>query len=156
TSSRSPRPTASARSLTATASPSMSRSGLPPTPSGRASGRAQAVSVVMRPFNWAAKKRLSPSNPFRGVEKAQGARDERVRAATDPQRRGECLYEQPRCFDIRAQEVSQLGGRLIERRALLPPRSERSEDVVNRAEALKRGVTHRRQTAFVGKVHGDN
>ena len=28
--------------------------------------------------------------------------------------------------------------------------------MVNRAEALKRGVTHRRQTAFVGKVHGDN
>ena len=56
---------------------------------------------------------------------AGGARDERVRAATDPQRGGECLCEQTGCFDIRAQEVSQLGGRLIGRRALLPPRSER-------------------------------
>jgi integrase len=34
--------------------------------------RAQAVSVAMRPFNWAAKKRLIAANPFRGVEKAQG------------------------------------------------------------------------------------
>src|SRR5262245_17937322 len=34
--------------------------------------KAQVVSVVMRPFNWAAKKRLIPANPFRGVEKAQG------------------------------------------------------------------------------------
>jgi integrase len=34
--------------------------------------KAQVVSVIMRPFNWAAKKRLIPANPFRGVEKTQG------------------------------------------------------------------------------------
>jgi integrase len=34
--------------------------------------KAQIVSIVMRPFNWAAKKRLIPANPFRGVEKTQG------------------------------------------------------------------------------------
>jgi integrase len=34
--------------------------------------KGQIVSIVMRPFNWAAKKRLIPSNPFRGVEKSQG------------------------------------------------------------------------------------
>jgi integrase len=34
--------------------------------------RGQIVSIVMRPFNWAAKKRLIPANPFRGVEKTQG------------------------------------------------------------------------------------
>jgi len=34
--------------------------------------KAQVVSIVMRPFNWAAQKRLIPSNPFRGVEKTQG------------------------------------------------------------------------------------
>jgi integrase len=34
--------------------------------------KAQLVSIVLRPFNWAAKKRLIPSNPFRGVEKTQG------------------------------------------------------------------------------------
>src|SRR5262245_10722070 len=34
--------------------------------------RAQVVSIVMRPFNWAARKRLVPSNPFRGVEVGRG------------------------------------------------------------------------------------
>jgi integrase len=34
--------------------------------------RGHVVAVVLRPFNWAAKKRLIPSNPFRGVEKSQG------------------------------------------------------------------------------------
>jgi integrase len=34
--------------------------------------KGQIVSIVMRPFNWAAKKRLIPANPFRGVEKTQG------------------------------------------------------------------------------------
>src|SRR5205807_1441282 len=33
---------------------------------------SQITSIVMRPFNWAAKKRLIPANPFRGVEKPQG------------------------------------------------------------------------------------
>lgn len=33
---------------------------------------AQVVAIVLRPFNWAAKKRLIPANPFRGVEKTQG------------------------------------------------------------------------------------
>jgi integrase len=34
--------------------------------------KAQIVSIVMRPFNWAAKKRLISSNPFRGVEVSRG------------------------------------------------------------------------------------
>lgn len=34
--------------------------------------KAQIVSIIMRPFNWGAKKRIIPSNPFRGVEKVQG------------------------------------------------------------------------------------
>src|SRR5262249_16897795 len=34
--------------------------------------KAQIISIIMRPFNWAAKKRLIPANPFRGVEKVQG------------------------------------------------------------------------------------
>jgi integrase len=34
--------------------------------------KGQVVSIVMRPFNWAARKRLIPANPFRGVEKTQG------------------------------------------------------------------------------------
>lgn len=34
--------------------------------------RAQAITIVMRPFNWAAKKRIIPANPFRGVEKVTG------------------------------------------------------------------------------------
>jgi integrase len=34
--------------------------------------KAMAISIVLRPFNWAAKKRLIPANPFRGVEKTQG------------------------------------------------------------------------------------
>src|SRR5205823_3635991 len=34
--------------------------------------RSQAVNIVLRPFNWAAKQRLVPANPFRGVEKTQG------------------------------------------------------------------------------------
>jgi integrase len=34
--------------------------------------KAQVISIVQRPFNWAAKKRLIPNNPFRGVEKVQG------------------------------------------------------------------------------------
>ena len=34
--------------------------------------KGQIISIVMRPFNWAAKKRLIPANPFRGVEKTQG------------------------------------------------------------------------------------
>lgn len=34
--------------------------------------KAQIVSIVMRPFNWAAKKRLITSNPFRGVEVSRG------------------------------------------------------------------------------------
>jgi hypothetical protein len=34
--------------------------------------KAQIVFIIMRPFNWAAKKRLIPANPFRGVEKTQG------------------------------------------------------------------------------------
>jgi len=34
--------------------------------------RAQIVSMLMRPFNWAAKKRLIASNPFRGVEVSRG------------------------------------------------------------------------------------
>jgi hypothetical protein len=34
--------------------------------------RSQAINSVMRPFNWAAKQRLIPANPFRGVEKTQG------------------------------------------------------------------------------------
>src|SRR5262249_17988116 len=34
--------------------------------------KALAIAAVMRPFNWAAKKRLIPSNPFRGVEKTAG------------------------------------------------------------------------------------
>jgi len=34
--------------------------------------RGQIVSIIMRPFNWAAKKRLISANPFRGVEKGQG------------------------------------------------------------------------------------
>jgi site-specific recombinase XerD len=34
--------------------------------------KAQIVSIVMRPFNWAAKKRLIPANPFRGVDRVEG------------------------------------------------------------------------------------
>jgi integrase len=34
--------------------------------------KAQVLQIVMRPFNWAVKKRLIPSNPFRGVEQAKG------------------------------------------------------------------------------------
>src|SRR5262249_28126814 len=34
--------------------------------------KGQIVAIVMRPFNRAAKKRLIPANPFRGVEKIQG------------------------------------------------------------------------------------
>lgn len=34
--------------------------------------KGQIISIIMRPFNWAAKKRLIPANPFRGVEKTQG------------------------------------------------------------------------------------
>src|SRR5262249_794038 len=34
--------------------------------------KGQIVAIVLRPFNWAAKKRLIPANPFRGVEKIQG------------------------------------------------------------------------------------
>lgn len=34
--------------------------------------KGQIVSIVMRPFNWAAKKRIIPANPFRGVEKTAG------------------------------------------------------------------------------------
>src|SRR5262245_39266595 len=34
--------------------------------------RAQVINIVQRPFNWAAKKRLIPANPFRGVEKTEG------------------------------------------------------------------------------------
>jgi integrase len=34
--------------------------------------KAMAIAAVMRPFNWAARKRLIPANPFRGVEKTQG------------------------------------------------------------------------------------
>jgi integrase len=30
------------------------------------------VAIILRPFNWAAKKRIIPANPFRGVEKTQG------------------------------------------------------------------------------------
>jgi integrase len=41
---------------------------------------AQVVNIVLRPFNWAAKKRIIASNPFRGVEKAQG---EPLRPMTD-------------------------------------------------------------------------
>lgn len=42
--------------------------------------KAQAISVVLRVFNWAAKKRLITANPFRGVEKNAG---ERRRPLTD-------------------------------------------------------------------------
>jgi integrase len=42
--------------------------------------KAQIVSIVQRPFNWAVKKRLIPSNPFRGVD--QCAREPR-RPLTD-------------------------------------------------------------------------
>jgi hypothetical protein len=35
--------------------------------------RQHAVAVVQRPFNWAARQRLIPSNPFRGVFHRQGA-----------------------------------------------------------------------------------
>jgi integrase len=34
--------------------------------------KAHVLTIVMRPFNWAAKKRLIPSNPFRGVEQSRG------------------------------------------------------------------------------------
>src|SRR5262249_47689782 len=34
--------------------------------------RAQVINIVLRPFNWAARKRIIPANPFRGVEKGQG------------------------------------------------------------------------------------
>jgi hypothetical protein len=34
--------------------------------------KAQILQIVMRPFNWAVKKRVIPSNPFRGVEQAKG------------------------------------------------------------------------------------
>lgn len=34
--------------------------------------KAQIVTTIMRPFNWAAKKRLIPANPFRGVEQSTG------------------------------------------------------------------------------------
>jgi integrase len=34
--------------------------------------KSQVINIVLRPFNWAARKRLIPSNPFRGVEKTQG------------------------------------------------------------------------------------
>jgi integrase len=35
--------------------------------------RAQVIAIVMRPFNWASKKRLIAANPFRGVEKTAGS-----------------------------------------------------------------------------------
>jgi integrase len=35
--------------------------------------KAHVVQVVMRPFNWAAKKRLIPAYPFRGVEQTTGS-----------------------------------------------------------------------------------
>jgi integrase len=34
--------------------------------------KSQVVNIVQRPFNWAAKKRIIPSNPFRGVEVQSG------------------------------------------------------------------------------------
>jgi len=34
--------------------------------------KAQIISIVMRPFNWAAKNRLISSNPFRGVDCTRG------------------------------------------------------------------------------------
>jgi integrase len=34
--------------------------------------KAHIVQVVMRPFNWAARQRLIPANPFRGIEQATG------------------------------------------------------------------------------------
>jgi hypothetical protein len=34
--------------------------------------KVHVLRIVLRPFNWAVKKRLIPSNPFRGVEQAKG------------------------------------------------------------------------------------
>src|SRR5262249_37269513 len=34
--------------------------------------RSQVLQIVMRPFNWAVRQRLIPSNPFRGVERPRG------------------------------------------------------------------------------------
>jgi integrase len=34
--------------------------------------KGHIVAIILRPFNWAAKKRIIPANPFRGVEKSQG------------------------------------------------------------------------------------
>jgi len=34
--------------------------------------KAQVVTIIQRPFNWAARKRLIPSNPFRGAERYAG------------------------------------------------------------------------------------
>jgi integrase len=34
--------------------------------------KSQIISIVMRPFNWAAKKRIIAANPFRGVEATRG------------------------------------------------------------------------------------
>lgn len=34
--------------------------------------RGHVIAVVLRPFNWAVKKRLIPTNPFRGAEKPVG------------------------------------------------------------------------------------
>src|SRR5205807_4032435 len=34
--------------------------------------RSQVLQIVMRPFNWAVRKRLIPSNPFRGVDRPKG------------------------------------------------------------------------------------
>jgi integrase len=34
--------------------------------------KAQIVSTVLRPFNWAVKKRLIPGNPFRGIDQPEG------------------------------------------------------------------------------------
>ena len=34
--------------------------------------KAHIIHIVMRPFNWAAKHRLIPANPFRGIEQTSG------------------------------------------------------------------------------------
>jgi integrase len=34
--------------------------------------KGHIVAIILRPFNWAAKKRIIPANPFRGIEKSQG------------------------------------------------------------------------------------
>jgi hypothetical protein len=82
-----------------------------------------------------------------------GAGNECIGTLTLAQRRGERFNEQPLRFDVGAEQVAQLGGRLIERGALLPARTQRRDEVVNPAEVLNRSVAHRRQAAFIAKIH---